>query len=293
VLPQPQAQLVRPEPTAARASGENFPVALRVLPRAVRTHLFAIYGFARFTDDLGDEGDATPAERLAALDRLDADLDRLFATGPTPAPEEPVVARLAPTVRECSLPEEPFRRLVEANRIDQRVERYETWDELRGYCGYSADPVGRMVLGVFGFATPEREARSDDVCTALQLIEHVQDVGEDHGRGRVYLPAEDLDRFGCTDAELASPPAAPALRRVVQFESDRARVLLRSGLPLVAGLRGSARLAIAGFVAGGLATLDAFAAAGGDVLTAPRRPAGRRVARHLAGVLAAARRYVP
>jgi squalene synthase HpnC len=292
-VPQPQAQLVRPEVSAARASEENFPVALRVLPRAVRTHLFSIYAFARLTDDLGDEGDATAAERLDALDRLDADLDRLFAHPHGPAPEEPVVARLAPTVRACSLPEAPFRRLVEANRIDQRVARYGTWDELRAYCSFSADPVGRLVLGVFGAATPRREALSDDVCTALQLVEHVQDIGEDHRRGRVYVPAEDLERFGCTDADLAAPVASPALRRVVLFESDRARVLLHSGVALVAGLSGSARLAVAGFVAGGSATLDSFAAADHDVLSAKRRPRRSPVARHVVGVLAAARRCAP
>jgi squalene synthase HpnC len=289
-VPQPQAQLVRPDTSAARASEENFPVALRILPRAVRTHLFAIYAFARLTDDLGDEGDATPAERLDALDRLDADLDRLFANPPGEDPADPVVARLGPTVRACSLPEEPFRRLVEANRIDQRVTRYETWDQLRRYCSYSADPVGRLVLGVFGAATSRRDALSDDVCTALQLVEHLQDIGEDHRRGRVYVPAEDLERFGCTDADLAAPSASPALHRVVVYESDRARVLLRSGVALVADLSGGARLAVAGFVAGGLATLDAFSAADHDVLSVKRRPRPGQVARHVAGVLAAARR---
>jgi squalene synthase HpnC len=289
-VPQPQAQLVRPDVSVARASEENFPVALRVLPRTVRTHLFAIYAFARLTDDLGDEGDATPAERLDALDRLDADLDRLFANPPGAAPEDPVVARLGPTVRACSLSDEPFRRLVEANRIDQRVTRYATWDQLRDYCAYSADPVGRLVLGVFGASTTRRDALSDDVCTALQLVEHLQDVGEDHARGRVYVPAEDLERFGCPDADLGDPVASPALRRVVLYESDRARVLLRSGVALVADLSGSARLAVAGFVAGGLATLDSFAAAGHDVLSAKRRPRPSVIARHAAGVCAAARR---
>ena len=287
-MPQPQAQLVRPDTSGARAAEENFPVALRVLPRPVRSHLLAIYGFARLTDDLGDEGDVSTAGRLAALDGLDADLDRVFAPGGGPPPDDPVVARLVPTVRACGLAEEPFRRLVEANRIDQRVTRYTTWAELRDYCTYSADPVGRLVLGVFGASTPRREALSDDVCTALQLVEHVQDIGEDHARGRVYLPAEDLRRFGCPDADLRAATASTALRHVVVFESDRARVLLRSGAALVADLRGSARLAVAGFVAGGLATLDAFAAAGHDVLAAPRRPSRVRTARHALRLLAGA-----
>ena len=285
-MPQPQAQLARPETFRARATQENFPVALRLLPRGVRGHLLAIYGFARRTDDLGDEGDLSADERLAALDRLDADLDRLFAPRPGALPEDPVVAALVTTVRACGLAEEPFRRLIEANRIDQRVTRYATWPELRGYCTYSADPVGRLVLGVFGASTPRREALSDDVCTALQLVEHVQDIGEDHGRGRVYVPAEDLQQFGCDDADLGAPAASPALRRVVVFESDRARLLLRSGAALVADLHGSAHVAVAGFVAGGLAMLDAFAAAGHDVLATPCRPSRARTVRHALRLLA-------
>ncbi len=289
-MPQP-AQV---DTSGARARGENFPVALRVLPRAVRTHLLAVYGFARLTDDLGDEGPALPAARLRALDRLEAELHALFDAGVDLDPGVdadfgPVLARLAPTIRACSLPEEPFRRLIEANRIDQRVDRYATWAQLREYCTYSADPVGRLVLGVFGASTPARERLSDDVCTALQLIEHLQDVGEDFSRGRVYLPAEDLDRFGCDEPELGAASASPALRRVVVFESDRARVLLRSGAALAADLRGSARLAVAGFTAGGLATLDAFAAAGHDVLSSTARPSRAGVVRHLGRVLARAR----
>ena len=281
-------QPAKVETLNARAGQENFPVALRVLPRDVRTHLLAIYGFARLTDDLGDEGSASPDERVAALDRLDADLDGVFDPGAAGL-TDPVLERLAATVRECSLPEEPFRRLIEANRIDQRVARYTTWDELRGYCTYSADPVGRLVLGVFGVSTPRREALSDEVCTALQLIEHLQDVGEDHARGRVYLPADDLARFGCAETDLAASTASPALRRVVVFESDRARVLLRSGAALVADLSGSARLAVGGFVAGGLATLDAFAAGGHDVLASTLRPSRARTVGHLAALLAVGR----
>jgi squalene synthase HpnC len=286
----------------ARAAQENFPVALRVLPRDVRTHLLAVYGFARLTDDIGDEGAAGPDERLLALDRLESALDRAFAAASgetTPSWEDvdpavapmvvAVVARLVPTIRGCALPDEPFRRLIEANRVDQRVARYETWDQLRAYCTLSADPVGRLVLAVFGATTPARELLSDDVCTALQLIEHIQDVGEDYRRGRVYLPAEDLARFGCDEHDLGSTVASPALRRVVVYESDRARVLLRSGAGLVADLSGTARLAVAGFTAGGLATLDAFAAAGHDVVARTVRPSRAGVLRHLTSLLARAR----
>jgi phytoene/squalene synthetase len=145
------------------------------------------------------------------------------------------------------------------------------------------------VLAVFGASTPARERLSDDVCTALQLIEHVQDVGEDRARGRVYLPAEDLARFGCGERDLGATVASPQLRRVVVFESDRARVLLRSGAELAADLAGSARLAVAGFTAGGLATLDAFAAAGHDVVARTVRPSRARVLRHVAALMAQAR----
>src|SRR5271166_6324656 len=149
----------------ARADSENFPVASRLLPRRVRSHLLAIYGFARLADELGD---SAPGDRLAALDWLEQELDRAFQG----SAEHPLLARLTPTLRECSLPREPFERLIEANRVDQRVERYLTWEQLRGYCALSADPVGELVLGVLGMATPECIALSDSICTALQLAEH-------------------------------------------------------------------------------------------------------------------------
>jgi squalene synthase HpnC len=166
----------------ARAAGENFPVASLLLPRRARAHLLAIYGFARLTDELGD---AAPGDRPAALDELEADLDRAFEG----RAEHPLLVRLQRTVRECDLPRDPFARLIEANRVDQRVSRYETWEQLRAYCALSADPVGELVLRVLGAATPARIALSDSICTALQLTEHCQDVAEDQAAGRVYLPA--------------------------------------------------------------------------------------------------------
>ena len=206
----------------ARARSENFPVASRLLPRRVRSHLLAVYGFARLVDELGD---SAPGDRLAALDWLEGDLDRAYEG----RAEHPLLARLQPTLRECALPREPFARLIEANRVDQRVSRYQTWEQLRGYCALSADPVGELVLGVFGMATPARIALSDSICTALQLTEHCQDVAEDFAAGRIYLPAEDLARFGCTEARFAAGGvSAPAsgnepLRAVIAFEVARAR----------------------------------------------------------------------
>jgi squalene synthase HpnC len=265
----------------ARAASENFPVASRLLPRRVRAHLLAVYGFARLVDELGD---AAPGDRLAALDRLEAELDRAFEG----RAEHPLLVRLQATLRACSLRREPFVRLIEANRMDQRVKRYETWEQLRGYCALSADPVGEIVLGVLGAATPERIALSDSICTALQLIEHCQDVAEDHAAGRIYIPAEDLARFDC-DPELLSgarrhehAPVPEPLRAVLAFEMARARGLLAAGRPLVRQLRGRARLAVAAFVAGGSAALDAIERAGYDVRSGPPRSSRARRALALA-----------
>jgi squalene synthase HpnC len=163
--------------------------------------------------------------------------------------------------------------------------RYATWAELRGYCELSADPVGRLVLHVFGAATPDRFTASDAVCTALQLVEHCQDVAEDLARGRLYLPAEDLARFGVREAELREPHASAAVRALLRFEVERVRALLDRGAPLVRSLRGRARLAVAGFVAGGRAAADAIERRGFDVLPGAPRPRRRDLARRLLGAL--------
>lgn len=232
-----------------RAGTENFSVASLVLGRATRDHLLAVYGFARLVDQLGDDA---AGDRLGHLDWLEAELDRVYDG----VPEHPLMVRLAPTVRSCNLPREPFVRLIEANRRDQRQAAYATFDELVDYCDLSANPVGELVLHVFGAATPARVAQSDDVCTALQLLEHWQDVHEDHANGRVYLPGEDLDRFGVVTGSFDGE----AYLRLLAFEIERARTLLDRGAPLVGTLRGRARLAVAGYVGGGRAGLDALAA---------------------------------
>jgi squalene synthase HpnC len=260
----------------ARAQTENFPVALFVLSRAQRTHLMAIYGFARLADELGD---SAPGDRLAQLDFLEADLDRAYLG----QAQHPLLQRLAPSLRLLQLPRAPFAALIEANRRDQRIARYATWRALAEYCEYSANPVGRLVLHVFGAATPERFALSDQVCTALQLAEHCQDVGEDFTAGRVYLPAEDLARFGATESDVARASASPALRSVLRFEVARARGLLDSGSALVRTLTGRARLAVAGFIAGGRAALDAIERAEFDVLATETKPRRRDLARRLVG----------
>jgi squalene synthase HpnC len=249
----------------SKARQENFPVASRLLPRGCRRHLLAVYGFARFVDDIGDE--AEPEERLGLLDAVESDLVRLYS-GRTP--RLPAILPLTHTVRDRGIPAEPFHLLVEAARHDQKVTRYESFDDLLHYCELSANPVGRIVLHVFGTATPERFELSDRVCTALQIIEHCQDVGEDYTRGRVYLPGEDLRRFGCDESEFARVTTAPSLRRVVALQAERATELLRAGGPLLASLPGFARIAVAGYIAGGQAVLAALSTADHDVL-------GRRV----------------
>jgi len=272
------------EAVMARAASENFPVASRVLPRRARAHLLAVYGFARLVDELGDSGAAGVGwqqDRLAALDWLEGELDRTFRGEPASSPqqEHPLLVALAATVRECGLSREPFARLIEANRVDQRVSRYQTWAQLRSYCALSADPVGEIVLGIFGLATPARVALSDSICTALQLTEHCQDVAEDLARGRIYLPAEDLRRFGCAEGELARDRASEPLREVLAVEVARARDLLADGAPLIAQLRGRPKLAVAAFAAGGSAALEAIEHAGYDVLGgAPRAGRARRAA---------------
>jgi squalene synthase HpnC len=225
----------------AKAQHENFPVALRVLPRTLRSRLETIYGYARLVDDLGDEYEG---DRNAALDWLEQDLDRAFAG----CAEHPLLQRVTVFVRETGLTRNPFVRLIEANRQDQVVSRYETWDELAHYCTLSANPVGELVLASVNAATPERIRWSDDVCTALQLVEHLQDVDEDAARGRVYIPTEDLARFDG--------------RELTEFEVERARTLLASGVPLVASLHGAGKLAVAAFVGGARAAANALARGG-------------------------------
>ena len=288
---------------ADQAAGENFPVALRLLPTRYRKRLEAVYGFARAVDDMGDE--APPGDRARLLDELEADLGRLYqfqdaalrdgSAPPGPAldgtvpPRIGVIRALAPAVAECAIPQQPFIDLIKANRQDQVVTRYPTFGDLAGYCELSANPVGRIVLYVFGVATPDRIAASDRVCTALQLAEHWQDVAEDFAAGRIYLPGEDMDRFGCQEADLAGDRAAPHHKKQLAFEVRRARELVDDGAPLVGNLRGAARVAVAGYVAGGRAALAAIAAAGYDVLRATPRPQRSRIAREAVSIYAAGR----
>lgn len=277
--------LPTPAAVMARTGGENFPVASRVLPRRSREHLLALYGFARLVDELGDADVRLPAERLAALDWLEGELERVYTGGAS----HPLLVRLQGAVHECALPREPFLRLIEANRVDQRVARYDTWEQLRGYCHLSADPVGELVLGVFGAATPGRVVYSNRICTALQLAEHWQDVAEDLRGGRIYLPAEDMASFGCTERDLVRAGGHGTSWRVkglIAFEVARTRELLGEGMPLIDTLHGCERLAVAAFASGADAALGAIERAGYDVLGGPPRAGRMRRVAALARTLA-------
>ncbi|MEU5146563.1 squalene synthase HpnC [Streptomyces yangpuensis] len=289
--------------TLDKATAENFPVAPAFLPRAWRDGLTAVYGYARLVDDIGD-GDLAPGgrdavllgldpaaadDRLAMLDALEADLLRVFGSAGGP-PRHPLLLALRPVARAHALTPEPFLGLIEANRQDQRVRRYETYGDLVAYCELSANPVGRLVLSLTGTSTPERIRLSDAVCTALQIVEHVQDVAEDLGRDRIYLPAEDMRRFHVSEADLAAPTAGASVRALVAFESERARALLDEGLPLVGSVHGRLRLLLAGFVGGGRAALRAVTATGFDVLPGPPEPTKSGLLREVAAVLRTAPR---
>ncbi|MFF1506679.1 squalene synthase HpnC [Streptomyces sp. NPDC058326] len=286
--------------TLGKAADENFPVAPFFLPRAWRDDLMAVYGFARLVDDIGD-GDLAPGgadarhlgvgpetaeDRLALLDAFEADIRRVFDG----TPRHPLLQALQPTVRRCRLTPEPFLGLIAANRQDQLVSRYETYDDLLAYCELSANPIGRLVLAITGTDTPERIRRSDEICTALQIVEHLQDVAEDLGRDRIYLPAEDLKRFHVTEADLAHPTAGASTRALIAFEAGRARELLHAGLPLVGSVHGRLRLLLAGFTAGGLAALDAITDAGYDVLAGAPKSTKPSLMRQVGAVLLRARR---
>lgn len=258
------------------APNENFPVALRMLPARYRQHLFGLYCFARLTDDIGDQAKEQAADvktlRLRLLDDLEADVDRIYAGE---QPRTPALLPVADMVRQCDVPDEPLRALIQANRQDQQVARYPAYQDLEQYCTLSANPVGQVVLYIFGAATEERIALSDKICTALQLAEHWQDVAEDLQADRIYLPQEDLARFGCTEEDLAKPHVSGKVKELMRFEVARARDLLDEGTPLVGTLKGAARFAVAGYVAGGRAALIAIERHGYDVLATtpkPRKP---------------------
>ena len=244
----------------ARSHYENFTVISRFTPRRHRPALEAVYAFCRHTDDLGDEAQG---DRLAQLDEWEAELTLAYSGEPT----HPIMVALQDTIRRAQMPEELFRKLIEANRMDQGTGRFETYADVLHYCDHSANPVGRMVLHVLGEATEENVRLSDATCTALQLANFWQDVARDYAMGRIYIPLEDVRAFGCTEEQLANGVADRAFRDLMRFEVDRAQALFEEGLPLAARLSGRARLAIALFSKGGMRVLDAIRRQDYDVLS--------------------------
>jgi squalene synthase HpnC len=252
-----------------------------VLPAGLRRDLTAYYGFARLTDDLGDEplpgvtgvvsADDERATRIRLLDELEADVAKIYEPG-GPPPELAAIRALGETVRVHGIPLKPLADLIQANRQDQLVTRYETCDDLVRYCELSANPVGQVVLYIVGAATPDRISASDKICTALQFVEHWQDVAEDLRNGRVYLPQEDLRQYRVTEDDLARPTASADVIKLMMFEAERAASLLDEGAPLAGTLHGFARLAISGYIAGGRAALRAIRDSGYDVLATTPKP---------------------
>jgi squalene synthase HpnC len=251
----------------ARSHYENFPIGSWLLPRRLRQDLAAVYAFARLGDDVADEGVATPAERLARLDELEARLERSAAD---PAGSgDAVLLALGHTIARHELPLQPFRDLLTAFRRDAAgsTRRFATFADVVEYCRCSANPVGRIVLGLFGHRDEERAARADDVCTALQLTNFWQDVRADLAdRDRIYIPAEDLDRFPGSLESLGSGATTAPFRACMAFEVTRTRELFARGLLLADMVDGRLRREVRLFAHGGLAILDRIEAHDYDVL---------------------------
>ena len=246
---------------------ENFPVASLLLPAALRHPVRVIYRFARSADDFADEGDAVPGERLASLDAYRRELDRIAAGE---ASGMPLFDALRRVIHEHALPLQPFRDLLDAFSQDVRKVRYATFDEVLDYCRRSANPVGNLLLHLFCRATPANLAHSDSICTALQLVNFWQDVAIDHARGRVYLPQDDMTRFGVTEAQLAEQRCDRAWQSLIRFQTARARAMLHSGAPLGRALGGRLGLEIRTTVQGGLRILEKIELADCDMFR--RRP---------------------
>lgn len=249
---------------------ENFPVASILLPPALREPVAAIYGFARSADDFADEGDRRPEERRGLLAGYQAEIDAIAAGQPT---RHPVFQRLRPVIANHGLPLALFRDLLDAFIQDIDKDRYANHAELMDYCRRSADPVGRLLLHLFGQATAENLRRSDAICSALQLINHWQDVGVDAGKnanGRIYLPQDDMARFGVDDGTVLRRIASADFRALLRFQVHRARALMLSGASLGWDLPGRIGLEIRAIVAGGLRILDKIEAVDYDVFR--RRP---------------------
>ena len=250
----------------AESHYENFHVASWFLPKALRPHFHSIYAYCRVSDDLGDEV-PDPAAALALLDLWGRELDACYQG----CARHPVFVALAETIRACEIPKEPFADLLIAFRQDQTVTRFETMQDVLGYCRYSANPVGRLVLYTCGEVSEQNFRLSDATCSALQLANFWQDVRVDYAKGRVYLPQADMRRFGVTDEIIAGGSATPGFRNLLQQEVDYTRRMFEEGLPLISRVQRDLALDLDLFSRGGLEILRAIERCDYDVLSA--RPA--------------------
>ncbi len=251
---------------------ENFPVASRLVPAPLRPAVVAIYRFARSADDFADEGDAAPAARLRALDDYDRALDAI-ARGETPS--MPPFPELAAAIRRHALPMQPLHDLLSAFKQDVLVTHYRSYADLQDYCRRSANPIGRLLLALYRAQSPANVAASDAICTGLQLTNFWQDIAVDWHKKRVYLPQDDLDRFGVSLAQIAQQRVDDRWRALLAFEVSRTRDLLASGQPLARNLPWRMGLELSAVIAGGLRVLDRLDAARGDVF-AQRPVLGKR-----------------
>src|SRR5271166_6638139 len=276
----------------AHSHYENFSVVTWFLPKHLHQHFYNVYAYCRISDDLGDEvGNAE--QSLAFLDAWESELNATYLSlvepplkdirqeveklkpdfrGRNPvSPRHPVFIALRETIRECDIPREPFADLLKAFRQDQSVGRYATFDDVLGYCHYSANPVGHLVLYLCGHRDAQRQQLSDYTCTALQLANFWQDVAVDYGKGRIYLPLEDMAKYGVGESDIAERRATSAFREMMKYEVARAREWFQMGLPLARVVDKHLALDIELFSRGGLEILNAIERQGYDVLT--RRPA--------------------
>ena len=247
----------------AKSHYENFTVVSWLLPRDKSRHLYAIYAFCRFVDDLGDE---FQGDRMRALAFWEEQTDLCYRGAPT----HPYMIALQQTIRSYDIPEEPFLKLILANRMDQTTHRFPSYQDLDYYCQHSANPVGHLVLYICGYRDQERQRLSDYTCTALQLANFWQDVARDYAMGRIYIPLEDMARFEYMEEDLSQGVVNDAFRNLMAFEVQRARGLFAQGLKLIDTIDGRLKFDVALFSAGGEQVLDAIERQGYDVLS--RRP---------------------
>jgi squalene synthase HpnC len=265
---------------------ENFTLVSWLVPRRMRAHVNVLYAFCRTVDDIGDEA---PGDRRSLLDRFEGELHAAYGG----TPRHPVLVALKRTIEEFDLPLEPFLKLIEANRIDQEKDRYNTFSELLYYCDHSANPVGRLFLMLFGYHDDELFTLSDATCTGLQLVNFWQDVKRDYEMGRIYLPLDEMARYGVEEVDLAADRACEPLKELLRFQVERTRGYFRDGLPLIDRVRGHLKVDIALFSRGGLAILRKIEEQGYDTLMRrPTLPKGEKIVLFLSTLLSGRRRWI-